>query len=218
MRKFIPMEKLTNMKSNHSFRKKPFWFATGIFSLALCLYIPMGMAAPSDHPLEITANQMDLYPDQKKVTFSGSVVAVQGTSKITSATLTAFYMSTSEGLPGMKKRDSASSPASKNEGASGALDKIVATGNVVIVFDDMTAKADRAEFDPKTDIITLYGEQKNVEVRNDQGIIRGKTIVTNRDTGETVVKSAANQRVQAVVFSTGELAGKAKKEEGALTP
>ena len=216
MQKFIPMEKSINMKLKKPLFKSSFWITAGVLLLALCVVAPTAISAPSDHPLEITANQMDLYPDQKKVTFSGNVVAIQGTSKITSAVLTAFYTSGSEGLPGMKKRDTAtSSPVSKNEGASGALDKIVATGSVVIVFDDMTAKADRAEFDPKTDIITLHGEGKNVEVRNDQGIIRGKTIVTNRDTGETVVKSAANQRVQAVVFSTGELAGKVKKEEGA---
>ena len=196
------------------------FFTQGLIGLLAGVFLFMGVAvaAPAETPLEITANQMDLYPDQKKVVFSGNVIAIQGTSKITCATLTAFYTSDSQGgLPGLQKKDKkdAPTPSTKGGGAAGALDKIIAAGNVNIFFDDMTAKADRAEFNPKTDILTLYGEGKNVEVRNEDGIIRGKTIVANRATGETVVKSSPTQRVQAVVFSTGEISGKAQKDDAA---
>ena len=171
--------------------------------------------ASASKPLEITSNQMDLYPDQKKVVFSGNVVAIQDTSKITAATLTAFYTSESQGLPGMQKKEKGT-PASTSEKEAGALDKIMAAGNVIIIFDDMTAKADRAEFNVKTNILTLYGDSKDVEVQNADGIIRGKTIVANRDTGETIVKSSPKRRVQAIVFSTGDLStSKTKKKEGA---
>jgi len=187
-------------------------FCLILFLLSAGTHASATPISKTNKPLEVTSNQMDLYPKQKKVVFSGNVVATQDTSKITAVTLTVFYMSDSQGLPSMQQKGKSTS-AGAVEKATGSLDKIVATGSVVIVFDDMAAKADRAEFNAKTNILTLYGDSEDVEVKNAEGVIRGQTIVANRNTGETIVKSSPNRRVQAIVFSTGDLSGKLKKKE-----
>jgi lipopolysaccharide export system protein LptA len=121
------------------------------------------------------------------VEFSGNVQATQGTTVIVSDRLKVFYK---EGT------DS----AQRISGGEGAVEKIVATGNVKINFDDKQAVSNEAEYTTDTQILVLSGPDSRVTTANES--ISGATITLFRSDGRIKVEGGRGKRVEAVFYET----------------
>ena len=129
--------------------------------------------------IEITSDRLLYDREQTVAEFSGNVRAVQDDRVITSASLKIFH--TQEGLQG--------------ETRSAAIEKIIASGNVVIHFDNRIAQAEQAVFMNKTKMLILSGSPASVVSGNDT--ISGDQITYYQTSGRIEVESGRDRRVEA---------------------
>jgi lipopolysaccharide export system protein LptA len=119
------------------------------------------------------------------VEFSGNVQATQGTTMIVSDRLKVYY-----------KEDT--DTTQKISGGEGAVEKIVASGNVKINFDDKQAVSNEAEYVTDTQILVLSGPDSKVTTANES--ISGATITLYRSDGRIKVEGGKGKRVEAVFY------------------
>jgi lipopolysaccharide transport protein LptA len=169
-------------------------WAAGLFSA--------GGSADSKAPIEIVSDRLVANNAEKWADFQGAVTATQGKFSMTSDALRIHY----EG-------DLMSPP--KDKSAQNLITRLVATGRVHIATDQYTADAERAEYVPATDILTLSGE--NSRVVSGKNTLTGSKIVLNRSEGKALVESTGAERVKAVFFqeekSTSSSPGKAQEKK-----
>jgi lipopolysaccharide export system protein LptA len=151
--------------------------AAGLFSL--------GGSADSTAPIEIVSDRLIANNTEKWADFLGAVTAAQGKFSMSSDALRIHY----EG-------DLVNPP--KGQSAQSQITKLVATGRVHIATDQYTADAERAEYVPATDVLTLSG--KNSRVISGKNTLTGSKIVLNRSEGKALVESSGAERVKAVFF------------------
>jgi len=122
--------------------------------------------------------------------FQGNVVATQEGSVLTSERLKITYgKEPSPGVAEEKKEDR--SPV-------GAIETIVATGNVKMVMEDKTAWADMATFNRLDNTIILTGG--NPRVVSGKSTVSGEKIILNRTTGQVSVHRGKGHRVEAFFY------------------
>jgi len=151
---------------------------------------PAGFFAPgggtdAKAPIEIVSDRMVANTAEKWADFLGAVVATQGTFSMNADTLRIYY----EG-------DLVNAP--KGGSAQDRIQKIVASGRVHIVSDQYTADAERAEYLPATDVLTLSGKPSRVV--SGKNTLTGSKIVLNRSEGKALVEGGDAGRVKAVFF------------------
>jgi lipopolysaccharide export system protein LptA len=151
--------------------------ATGLFA--------PGGSGDSKAPIEIVSDRMIANTVEKWADFLGSVVATQGKFSMTADALRIYY----EG-------DLMNAP--KGEAAQDRIKKLEATGRVHIVTDQYTADAERAEYVPAEDVLTLSGGTPRVV--SGKNTLTGSKIVLNRSAGQALVESTGAERVKAVFF------------------
>lgn len=128
--------------------------------------------------------------------FQGNVVTTQEGSVMFSDRLKIFYIQD----PNKKK-------SSKDPNNQGAIEKIIATGNVKIKMEEKTAWADKAVYTKSDDTILLSGG--NPRILSGKSYLSGETIRVNRKTEEvfvntdTVAKKAGEKpkRVEMNIFT-----------------
>ena len=178
---------------------------TGFFSITASAsaagLFPTDSSGSTKEPIEIVADRMVTNNAERWADFTGSVKATQGKSTMTADALRIYY----EG-------DLLNPP--KGKSAQESIQKIVATGRVHIVTDQYTADAERAEYTPATDVLTLTGPDSTVV--SGKNTLTGTKIVLNRSTGSAEVESGGSGRVKAVFHQEPKGAGtpEAKKTEG----
>jgi len=150
-----------------------------------------------NEPIQIVADELISYNEEKYAEFIGSVKATQADFTITSDKLRIYYRG--ELLESEKK-----------DGDQELLKKIVATGNVKITSEEYDAEADQAEYDTDTGTVILSGE--NAKVVSGKNSITGSKITMNRKTGQVKVKGRGSKRIKAL-FYTEEDASEAFKME-----
>jgi lipopolysaccharide export system protein LptA len=152
-----------------------------------------------DVPIIITADQLISNNEEKYAEFIGNVKAAQADFVMTSDTLRIYY----EGDLLNKEE--------KNNQDDETLKKIVASGDVKIRSDQYNADTENAEYDTKTMIIILSGE--NSKVFSEKSSITGSKIVLNRKTGRFKVLGGKKERVEATIFSGGKASEAFKVDE-----
>jgi lipopolysaccharide export system protein LptA len=115
--------------------------------------------------------------------FIGDVQAIQGDTSIRADSLKIFFS---------KKSDSSEGPASQS------LDKLVATGNVEIKFDNRLAVARQAVYITSQRVLTLHGP--GASVTSGENTITGETITFYRADGRFTVEGGTHGRVNAVIL------------------
>lgn len=151
---------------------------------------PAGLFAPagptdSQAPIEIVSDRMVANTTEKWADFLGSVVATQDKFSMTSDALRIYY----EG-------ELMNAPAGGS--AQEKIKRLEAIGRVHIVSDQYTADAERAEYVPATDVLTLSGP--NSRVVSGKNTLTGSIIVLNRSEGKALVESKGAERVKAVFY------------------
>lgn len=139
--------------------------------------------------IHITADKLVSNINGKYAEFSGNVRAIQETTVITADRLRIYY----KGKSSRKEKLTAS-----NE----SLEKIVATGNVRINFDDKVATTDQAVYTAASQVLVLTGENSTVISGNNS--IIGSRITLDRVDGRITVERGSGSRVEAVIFAGDE--------------
>lgn len=143
------------------------------------------LAADQDQKIRITADRLVANTKTGRAEFSGNVRATQGSTVITSDRLEVHY-----------EQDGQSEAAA---GSEAAIKSIVASGNVVIHFDDKVATTPKAVYDSKTGIFTLAG--KGTRVTSGENTITGERISVDRKNDHMTVEGGKTSRVNAVIYT-----------------
>lgn len=135
-----------------------------------------GPALAVDDPVKITSDKFVVDDQQQIATFTGKVVILRTNLTVWAAKVVVNYA----------------------DGGPSSIKSLVATGNVRIKTKDQDATGDRADYDPKTEILKLSG---NVMVVNATGTVGSPDLVVDLNTNNSVFTSAGGKRVTGV-FST----------------
>lgn len=148
---------------------------------------PMTTPLNNQAPIHITSDTLEVNNRDQSFVFRGNVKAVQAETVITSEQLSVQYQKAAAGP---------ADPAT----ADTQIKTVEASGNVVIVFDKRTAKADKALYDSDTQTLQLFGN--DASVTEGPNSIRGAKITLYREADRIKVEGSGSQRVEAVFFPT----------------
>lgn len=130
-------------------------------------------AADTDQPLEITAQQLEVFQHEQKSIFSGEVVAHQGEMTLYTDRLTVNFDSQND------------------------VRRIEAAGRVRIEDPLRKARGDHAVFDRDADTLILSG---NAEMMQGENRINGDEIILFIGQNRSIVKSHDSGRVRATIL------------------
>ena len=133
--------------------------------------------------LHITADNLVANQNTRHIIFSGHVIALYDGKKITSEKLQVFY------------DDQAGTVPIDTVDNSG-IKKIIASGNVEILFEDKTGLCDQAVYIAATNSMVLTG--KAVRLQSQTSYITGSKITIHQDSGQIIVDGDNGKRVNAV--------------------
>jgi lipopolysaccharide export system protein LptA len=141
------------------------------------------MPQKRDEPIRISSATLEVRDKAKMAMFKGDVVVIQGDTNVRCNELVVFYEG-ERGVPGSKATP-APAPAPKSgmpvAGQSGQqIRRMEARGSVVVTQKDQRAVGDRAEFDMRTNTVTLIG---NVVITSADNVARGERMTVDLNTG-----------------------------------
>ena len=120
-----------------------------------------------DHPIEITADSLEVTQDENIAIFRGNVDALRGEMHLHADELTVHYRRIEGGGSGVS-----------------AIGRIDAAGSVFITSSGETAQGEIGVYDVENNLITLT---KNVVLTRGENVIRGNRLVLNLETGQSRV-------------------------------
>lgn len=167
-------------------------------------------------PVEITADSLDVNEQRKVAVFRGDVDASQDTFKIRCAQLSAYY----KGAAGLMDAANPGATPGNGEKSSAELTRIEARKDVQVTSKDgQTATGDWADFDTKTNKVTMGG---NVVLSKGKSMVRGTRLLIDMTTGESKIDTAPQNTVSApsgggwVTKTPAEPAGEGKGRASAV--
>ena len=126
-----------------------------------------------DEPVRITSATLEVRDKSKMATFKGDVHVVQGETDVRCDELMVFY-------DDEKDKSGAKTKAAPEARGQQQIRRMEARGNVVVSQKDQRAVGDRAEFDMRSNTVTLIG---NVVITNADNVVRGSRMVVDLNTG-----------------------------------
>jgi lipopolysaccharide export system protein LptA len=166
-----------------------------------------------DEPIKITADKLEVRDKSKVATFSGDVHVIQGETNLRCKELVVFYdqdlASGSKKTADTKKGDASKGNASKSSAGKGdagnqQIRRMEAKGSVVVTQNDQRIVGDRADFDVRTNTVTMIG---NVIVTKGDNVMRGQRMVVNLTTNIVQIDSSGG-RVEGIFDSKSAKPGK----------
>ena len=169
------------------------WFWTAALVAAAALFADAAWAAgepktepAGNEPIQIVADELISYNEDKYAEFIGNVKVTQGNFTITSDKLRIYYQG--ELLDNEKQG-----------GDEELLKKIIATGNVKISSEQYNAEAEKAEYDTAAMTVILSGE--NTQVISGKNSITGSKITLNRKSSQVKVEGSGTKRIKAEFYT-----------------
>lgn len=152
-----------------------------------------------DEPVKITAAKLEVRDKSKMATFSGDVHVIQGETNLRCRELVVFYDQEAGAAGAKKAPDGAktSQQASQQPGQQQQIRRMEAKGSVVVTQNDQRIVGDRAEFDLRSNTVTMIG---NVVVTKGDNVLRGQRMVVNLTTNVVQVDSSGG-RVEGIFDS-----------------
>ena len=150
---------------------------------------PLTTPLNSTEKIRITADTLEADNKDHSFVFKGQVKVVQGETVVTADALSIRY------------RPKESPEDTETVSPSGRIEKIEATGNVIILFDGRTAKSEKAVYDGDQETLQLIGEKSTVI--DGPNTISGSKITLYRNEDRIKVESRPNDRkdrVTAIIF------------------
>lgn len=156
-------------------------------SLSFSEGMPGDSADKGQTKIHVTSDYLVSDRNARYAEFQGNVVATQKGSVLTGDKLKITFSET--------EKDHTPKDAGEEGNPAGAIESIVATGNVKMVMEDKTAWAENATFNRLDDTITLTGG--NPRVVSGKSSLTGEKIVIKRSSGQVTAFSGKKQRVDA---------------------
>jgi lipopolysaccharide export system protein LptA len=177
-----------------------------------------GFGGSDGGPIQIEARELEVRDKEGVAIFTGDVVVKQGETTLETAKLVVHYVGggqgaggggqggTGQGSGGKKKAAAAAAAAGATAPATPAapaaaaapvagsqeIDRLEATGKVLVTSKDQTASGDSATYDGKTEVLELRGD---VVLTQGKNVVRGDRLVVEMQTGRARVLSTT-RRVQ----------------------
>jgi lipopolysaccharide export system protein LptA len=152
-----------------------------------------GFSQNRDEPVKIRAASLEVREKEKKATFTGDVYVVQGDTELRCKSLVVFYEEESAPQPSKQASARPMKAAEPGPGGDKQIQRIEATGNVVVVQKDQNALGDAATFNMRENTVTLVG---NVVVTRGSDVLRGQKLVVDLTSG--VSRMEGQGRVEGV--------------------
>ena len=143
----------------------------------------------SDEPMEITANRMEAFNENKLIVFSGNAMVKQGNKVFKSDKLLFYYKKESD------KKEKVG--AIENE-KSGDLEKVEAKGNVSLTQGQRMATGDEAIYFRDSGKVILTGNAMLSEGKNS---IKGDRVIVFINENRGVVESNSKKQVKAIIYT-----------------
>ncbi|MBB3809305.1 LptA/OstA family protein [Pseudochelatococcus contaminans] len=126
---------------------------------------PLGGLGSGKDPIKIDADRLDVFDSEKRATFTGNVVAVQGETTLRCSALNVFYEQSATG--GATGNQPAQTQGAQADGDNN-IRKLDCAGPVTVVSSGQTATGQHAVFDRVANTVTLSGnvllsQEKNVQ-------------------------------------------------------
>lgn len=145
-------------------------------SLVLGLVAGLGVALPAHAQLsrdggrtQISADRLDVAERESKAIYTGAVDAIQGDARLRSDKLTINFAGTGDSPDG---------------GGFGAIENMLAEGNVYYITPDLQARGDKGTYNDETDVIVLTGK---VVISRGSDIAEGECLRLKVETGESTL-------------------------------
>jgi lipopolysaccharide export system protein LptA len=153
----------------------------GLAALALLSAAPAmaQLAQNSDAPVDITADELEVFNTECQAVWRGNAEALQDTSRLRADVLKIFNK------PGVTK------PGAAAGSNCGALDRLEADGSVYYVTPQQRVRGDAAVYNATGETITMTG---NVVAIQGQNVLRGTRMVINTRTGQGQMQGQATGR------------------------
>ena len=132
------------------------------------------LAANSNAPVDITADELEVVQGQCASVWKGSAEALQDTSRLRADVLRAFFVPKAKGTTPAPAGAASSS-------ACGDLLRMEAEGSVYYVTPDQRVRSNKAVYEANTDTITMTGDVVAVQGHN---VLRGDRMVFNTKSGQ----------------------------------
>jgi lipopolysaccharide export system protein LptA len=152
-----------------------------------------GMPQKREGPVRITSATLEIRDKSKMATFKGDVQVVNGDTEVRCNELVVFYDDEKD----KSGKKSASTPQDGSIGNQ-QIRRMEARGNVVVTQKDQRAVGDRAEFDMRTNTVTLIG---NVIITTADNVVRGNQMVVDLNTGIARMGTGGSTRVEGIFNS-----------------
>lgn len=162
---------------------------------------PLGGLGSGKDPIKIDADRLDVFDNEKRATFTGNVVAVQGDTTMRCSALNVFYEQSAAAASGNTP------PAASGGDDNNNIRKLDCMGPVTVVSKEQTATGQHAVFDRSSNTVTLTG---NVALSQDKNVQQCDQIVYNLDTSIANCIAKRGGRVQGVFVPGGGNAAKSK--------
>lgn len=181
-----------------------------------------GFGGSDGGPIQIEARELEVRDKEGVAIFTGDVVVKQGETTLETAKLVVHYVGGGQaagGEGGEGKKNKAAAEAAAADGAASApaaapaasapaapvagsqeIDRLEATGKVLVTSKDQSASGDSATYDGKTEILELRGD---VVLTQGKNVVRGDRLLVEMQTGRARVLST-NRRVQMLLTPGSE--------------
>lgn len=149
------------------------------------------LAAQSNGPIDITADNGTLVNSTCEATWSGAAEALQGNSRLRANTIKAFLKKKPPPAAGQPSAAQSGPGGAANPSDCGATERIEADGNVFYVTPDQVAHGDHAVYSADADQIVMTGDVIVVQGKN---VVRGDKMIIHVSTREVTIISNAQGR------------------------
>jgi lipopolysaccharide export system protein LptA len=167
----------------------------------------------SKEPISIDADKLVYYDKEHKAIYSGSVVVIQGDTKMTCTVMTVFL----DRSPAQGQSQAAAPAQGPNQAKNGqsaptgdsGVKHLDATGPVTVISKTQVATGDSASYDKAEDKVWLIG---HVTLSDGQNVTKGDKLTYDLKTGQaTIDPGAKSGRVHGqFIQNSGADAAKAK--------
>jgi lipopolysaccharide export system protein LptA len=150
-------------------------------ALALLAVAPAAaqLAQNSDAPVDITADELEVFNNECRAIWRGNAEALQDTSRLRADVLT------------IVNKVGAAKPGAAAGANCGAMDRMEAQGSVYYVTPQQRVRGSAGVYDAAAETITITGDVVAVEGQN---VIRGERMVINSRTGQGQMQGVARGR------------------------
>ncbi len=140
-----------------------------------------GLSNNSDAPIDISAEELEVFDKKRYAVLSGNVIVKQGPARMQTTRLVVYYGNTA------------------GEGERQEIDRLEASGKVTIVSGKRKGVANQASYNARTQVVIMTGD---VVLTDDKSVLTGERLELNLKTGIYRMK-AKRSRVRLLFERSG---------------